>query len=185
MFCIRDTMDIIAHALWTVAVFAVINKKLKKKLNLRFAAAFGVFPDFFAFAPLFIWLFFGLVSGSINFSVLPHPGALEPARADSLFMFRLTSTLYSISHSIFVFLGIFSVAWLMRGKKPAREMGGWLLHILIDIPSHSYRFFPTPFLWPISSWKLDGLSWASPGFMIVNYSLLVLVFVLLRRKKYL
>jgi hypothetical protein len=30
------------------------------------------------------------------------------------------------------------------------EMRGWLLHILIDIPTHSFRYYETRFPWPIS-----------------------------------
>jgi len=69
------------------------------------------------------------------------------------------------------------------------EVGGWLVHILIDIPSHSYKFYPTPFLWPFSEWKFDGWSWGAPIFMIINYSLIIGVYVLFyfvnkKRKKY-
>jgi len=70
-----------------------------------------------------------------------------------------------------------SVPLRMTNKRVPFELLGWLLHILIDIPTHSYSFYPTPFLWPISQFKFDGISWAIPWFMIANYSALALVFL--------
>lgn len=58
-------------------------------------------------------------------------------------------------------------------------MGGWLLHILMDIPSHSYDFYPTPFLWPISDFKINGFHWGTPWFMITNYSLIIISYLIL------
>ena len=58
-------------------------------------------------------------------------------------------------------------------------MLGWGLHILIDIPTHSYQFYPTPLLWPVSSWKFNGFSWTTPWFIIVNYLAILLVYALL------
>jgi len=45
----------------------------------------------------------------------------------------------------------------------------------------SYKFYPTPFLWPISGWKFDGLSWADPWFMLFNYAAIIIVYVLLKK----
>jgi hypothetical protein len=58
-------------------------------------------------------------------------------------------------------------------------MLGWLVHILIDIPTHSYQFYPTPFLWPLSSWKFNGISWGQKWFMIANYSTIVIAYAAL------
>lgn len=62
-------------------------------------------------------------------------------------------------------------------------MGAWFLHILMDIPTHTYRFYPTPFLWPVSDVKLNGFSWATPWFMIVNYSIIILIYLYFYLKK--
>ncbi len=73
---------------------------------------------------------------------------------------------------------------LLLGKRGAVwELGGWLLHILIDIPTHSYKFYPTPFLWPIAGTKFDGLPWDTIWFQLINYSTLLIVFILLSRRK--
>jgi hypothetical protein len=61
------------------------------------------------------------------------------------------------------------------------ELLGWVFHILIDIPTHTLRFFPTPFLWPISSYCASGISWANRWFLLANYSALAIVSFLLWR----
>ncbi len=86
--------------------------------------------------------------------------------------------LYQISHSLFVFSAVFGIVWLIR-RRPVLEMLGWPLHILIDIPSHTLRFFPTPFLWPVSSYHFDGISWGNRWFMLVNYSAIAAVYLAL------
>lgn len=55
-------------------------------------------------------------------------------------------------------------------------MSAWAIHILIDIPTHSDKFFPTQFLWPLSNYKFYGIIWATPWFMIINYGALVIAF---------
>ena len=72
-----------------------------------------------------------------------------------------------------------SQSFRITTKKNPWEILGWPLHILIDIPTHTYQFYPTPFLWPISTYKFDGISWGTPWFMIVNYSSLAIVLITL------
>ena len=60
---------------------------------------------------------------------------------------------------------------------------GWPLHILIDVPTHSSKIFPTPFLFPISNYTFNGISWGNPIFMLINYSALFIVYLFLFRKK--
>jgi len=141
-----------------------------------------VFPDLFAFTIPFIWLFGNLIFGGMSFADLPRPGEIEPAPQDTLPIFRLTSTLYNISHSAIIFLIVFGVVFLIL-RRPLWELGGWFIHILLDIPTHSYQFYPTPFLWPLSGWKFDGFSWGTPWFLILNYSAIIIAYWLLRRKK--
>lgn len=52
------------------------------------------------------------------------------------------------------------------------EMLAWPLHILVDIPTHSERFFPTPFLWPLSDFHVDGHPWSDPRIFIPNVILI-------------
>ncbi|GIW67042.1 MAG: hypothetical protein KatS3mg095_0940 [Candidatus Parcubacteria bacterium] len=171
-------MDIFSHGLWTGAAYKVINKKTKKQFNIKQAIFWGVFPDIFAFSISFIFLFINLVSGKINFDNISHLIEIEPS---AYVIFELTSFLYSISHSIMIFFLVFMVLFLIF-KRPIWELGGWFLHIILDIPTHSYRFYPTPFLWPISDWKFNGLSWATPWFLLLNYLTIIIVYFFLYKK---
>ena len=175
-------MDFLSHGLWAGAVYKAAQRKTKKPLRVWLAAFWGVFPDLLAFTVLFTWLFWNLIFGGLSFSDFPQPDAVEPVLQDTLAIFRLTSILYSVSHSAFIFLLVFGIIFLIL-RRPIWELGGWLFHILLDIPTHSYQFYPTPFLWPLSDWKFDGFSWATPWFLIINYFLIIVVYILLRKKK--
>lgn len=175
-------MDIISHGLWAGAAYKFASAKIKKPLNIRLAVFLGIFPDLFSFAVPFAWLAYGLAFGGLGLADLPRPDATEPMPSDTLPIFRLTSLLYNLSHSAIVFAVVFGIVYFIL-RRPVWEMNAWLLHVLIDIPTHSYKFYPTPFLWPISEWKFDGLSWATPWFLILNYSAIIVVYLFLRKRK--
>ncbi|MEK7634806.1 MAG: hypothetical protein AAB396_02945 [Patescibacteria group bacterium] len=175
-------MDVFSHGLWSAAIYKGANIKIKQRMKIWLAVVFGVFPDIFSFTPLFIWLFGGLIFGYTSFSDFPNPNAIEPVKPDTFLIFRITSLLYNFSHSLIAFVIIFGIVYLIF-RRPAWEMLAWLFHILIDIPTHSYKFYPTPFLWPVSDFKFDGFSWSEPWFLVLNYSALIIVFILLRRNK--
>jgi hypothetical protein len=173
-------MDVISHALWAALIAKLANFKEKIKLNAWAAAFWGAMPDVFAFVPLFIYLFYKLGTGTLDTSQFSHPEDFEPPKADTLFINRLTHFLYEMSHSLMVFFVVFIVVAFIY-RKPIWEMAGWLLHIIIDIPTHSFQFYPTPFLWPFSDYKFDGISWADPYFLVLNYLLIFLVYLLLKK----
>ena len=178
-------MDILAHGLWAVALYMALNlhKKNKKPLlSLKWAFFWGVFPDLFAFVPMFIWRTWQSLMGR----AVPFGRPVEPSGMDTLPIYNATHGLYSLSHSLVVFLIAFALVFYFYKvcKKPNVFItGGWLLHIFCDVPTHSYRFFPTPVLWPISAWKFNGISWGTPWFMALNYSALFVAYVWLFRKK--
>lgn len=61
------------------------------------------------------------------------------------------------AHSL-VLLGLICVVWPNDHVRCVAR--SWLLHILIDIPTHSRdRMAPRP-LWPLWNGSLDGFSWA-------------------------
>ena len=176
-------MDILAHGLWTAAAYTVANKKRvqkkQKRLHVLWATFWGVFPDLFAFTLPWILILFGLATKTINPATIPGPDSVEPPLPHSFpaGIFNLASSLYNISHSAVVFGATILCVWIVT-RKIYWEMGGWLLHILIDIPTHAYSFFPTPVFWPISGWKFShGISWGTPWFMAINYSLLAITYI--------
>lgn len=188
-------MDILSHGLWAGAVAKAINLKRQRPINVWLTAFWGVFPDLFAFTIPFIWLFFNLISGSVNLSDIHPPTGTEPEnkllfgngdvhQAQSSISY-LTSSLYNISHSLIIFLMIFGLVifikkLLKKENVVPWEMCGWLLHILIDIPTHSYAFYPTPVFWPLASWKFSGCPWAHPLFIAINYSAIAIAYLIIR-----
>ena len=160
-------MDIFAHGLWAAAMATGAKRIPGVRIRTGWTALSGVFPDLFAFSLPAIQEFYLRFTGTASFD---HRGA--PHHAEWVWQ------LYQFSHSLLVFALVFSLVSLLA-RRPVLELLGWLLHILIDIPSHSLRFFPTPFLWPVSSYQFDGISWANRWFMLSNYSALALAYLLL------
>ena len=95
--------------------------------------------------------------------------------------------LYNITHSLVVFALVFALL-LVLAKKPVWIVAAWGLHILIDIPTHSLSLFPTPFLWPISNIRVDGLGWHNPIVLAIDIILVIVAYSLwlypkIRRKQ--
>lgn len=181
-------MDIFAHTLWTNIVY--YRKYRTEVRNRTIAVLFGIVPDIFSFAPIFIYQF----ATRIDFFELINK---------NIWVVRYAEVSYKYTHSIIIFaLTLFLVAsvrafWYTLKNNDRLNlvyvrkfiywpMFGWLLHILIDIPTHR-DFYETPFLFPISDYQFGhGVSWGTPWFMILNYSALTLVylywFLVLRKK---
>lgn len=174
-------MDVFSHGLWSAAIYKAVNYKEKTAFKIKEAAFWGVFPDLFAFSIPFIGMFWLWLFGGFDFRNMPGPNDIEPPSQNILWAFNIAAMLYNYSHSLIIFGLIFGLVYFIF-KKPRYEMLAWLLHIFIDIPTHSYKIYPTPFLWPISSLKVDGFSWAHSWFLIINYLALIIVYFLLRRQ---
>src|SRR3989344_5446039 len=154
-------MDFFAHIAWTYIIF----NKLKKK-ELYLALLFGALPDIIGWGGL---LMFNLVNGTFG---RPNLAAIP----------RWTWTLYGISHSIVVFGIVMLVIWLIT-RRLYVFMLAYPIEILMDIPTHSREFLPTPFLWPISDWKFPGFSWGQEWFMLLNWSLIIMLITYINRNK--
>jgi hypothetical protein len=81
------------------------------------------------------------------------------------------SALYDVTHSLPVFALGMLAAWILL-RHAAWPFLAWGLHILCDIPTHTARFFPTPYLWPFETPVVNGIHWTTPWFMAVNYLLI-------------
>jgi hypothetical protein len=46
----------------------------------------------------------------------------------------------------------------------------------MDIVSHAKDFFPTPFLWPLSDARIDGVPWSEAMAFLPNVLLLALLY---------
>lgn len=159
-------MDIVSHGLYGGASF--FNKS---KRSFWTAVWWGVFPDLFAFGtffPFYVWEHgFPPVVGRT-----PSPELIP----------SYIHMLYNFSHSLVVFITIFAVVWWWRDR-PLYELLPWALHILMDIPTHNNHFFPTPFLYPISSYYINGISWGTKWFFISYWIILIAIYVYLFQKR--
>ncbi|MDE2018860.1 MAG: hypothetical protein KGJ13_00765 [Patescibacteria group bacterium] len=153
-------MDIFAHALYTNAIYKSAQKRKRTWREIVEIVFWGDFPDLVTFAIFGVYWYF-------KNSLVYVPGSeyLVPP-----YLEFLLPTLYSIP----LFLLIFSVLWLIRGK-PYWPVGGWGIHIVIDVFTHS-GFYPPQFLWPFSDYHFSGIAWDTPWFWFVTYTLLVIVY---------
>lgn len=160
-------MDILAHGLWTNLVYHKADTP-----EQLLAIGLGMAPDTLAFGPLLIKQ---LVTRQIrtwrkvDATTYDHINRVTPR-----WVFRA----YDITHSIPIWLVGFSLWWLLAGFVPWPAFA-WLIHILVDIPTHSRKFFPTPFLWPLSLYTFDGISWGVPWFMRLNYGALLVGYMIM------
>lgn len=172
-------MDVFAHGLWTNVMYRVIPQTKNSKKTIWWGVVFGVLPDFASFTPIFILTLYRLligegrwVDGRPEFESIPLAG--------------LTDQMYNLTHSLVIWAVVVLLIWAVRKKFPWLLLG-WALHICIDIFSHSTEFFPTPFLYPLSGVEVNGVPWAHPVFMAINYGLLAAIYLviwpLVRRNK--
>ena len=162
-------MDIVAHGLYGGVGF--INKGRRSFLT---AVWWGIFPDLVAFGlffPYFVWM-----RGFNRAEIMRvEPPVLEiiPGYIHGI---------YSFSHSFIAFLAVFLLIWVIR-KKPVYEMLSWPLHIAMDIPTHSNAFFPTPFLFPLSSFTVNGVPWGVSGVFFSYWAVIALLYLMMYRRR--
>lgn len=162
-------MDILSHGLWGGVA---AGRQTKKRFWLAFS--FGVLPDLLAFAPVF------LVHLFTNGFVRPKFATYEPPRPDLLPAY--VNQVYNYTHSFLIFALVFLLVWLVM-RKPFMPLLAWGLHILMDIPTHSTAFFPTPFLFPVSSYVVSGIPWSTPAIFFTNWFAIILTYTYWWRKK--
>ena len=91
--------------------------------------------------------------------------------------------LYSATHSLVIYALFFALLWWLGKKNFTKLTLAWPLHILVDIPTHSADFFPTHFLWPVSNFFIDGISWARPIIFIPNVIIILILYLYWYMKK--
>lgn len=150
-------MDIISHGLW-----GGIALGRKRRNDFIYTFVLSIIPDFLAEGIMFSMIYLGVKDmPSLEYG---HPNITEfPVYAQNF---------YNATHSLIIFISVFMLIWAVR-KRPFWSLLAWAIHIIIDIPTHSYDLFPTPFLWPISDFKINGISWDKPIVMIPNILLLL------------
>ncbi len=149
-------MDVFAHALWTYLFF-----------NNQEWVWIGVLVSFLIDAITFVPI---MIAMWIRGDKMRGPPTLKGTFA------KRWAKLYNATHSLIVLAAVGLIIYVITGSLWGPLLA-WLVHIIMDIPTHSKEFFPTPIFWPISSWTFPGFSWAQPWFMALNYGALILGFV--------
>ena len=160
-------MDIISHGLWGGIAFGRKSKRL-----FWWSFLIGIAPDLLSFGLFSVANILGLVSGP-DWKL----GSVDPL-AFPIAIYKL----YNITHSLVIFALVFGLVWFLR-RKPFLPILAWGLHILVDIPTHSAAFFPTPFLWPISNFTVNGVSWGQPLIFFPDIILLAALYLVWWRSK--
>ncbi|MBU0894005.1 MAG: metal-dependent hydrolase [Nanoarchaeota archaeon] len=151
-------MDVISHGLWAI----LLVKGIFNKGKLWLAFLVGILPDVIPFGIPFVQIIF---SGSTL-------GKEQVINAPSY-----VHILYGLTHSLLIVTIVFLLIYLIK-KKIYIWVLAWPLHILIDIPTHSNEFFPTPFLYPISNFTVNGILWTNPYIFFPNWVLLIILFII-------
>lgn len=152
-------MDIVSHGLWGSVAFGRRNKR-----DFWLGFLFGIAPDFFSFG----------IFTLANLFTLEERGFSRPDLAS---IPSYVHHLYDITHSFVTFAVVFAIIWAVL-RRPLWPMLAWPLHILMDLFTHSTSFFPTPFLWPLVSYRFDGVSWGTPPIFFTNVALLVFAYAM-------
>lgn len=94
----------------------------------------------------------------------------------------LSHHLHCVMHSAVVAAVVGLIAWRVRGALWV-PLVGWWLHIALDIPTHSDDYYAVPFLYPFTYWGMDGVPWTTPWLLVLNYSMLAVVYWVLWRTR--
>jgi hypothetical protein len=178
-------MDTLAHGLWGGAAFGRRNRS-----QWKWAFFLGMCPDLFSFGPFFITHI-----GDIGERWAHHQFGHPDHRLIPAYVYHA----YNVTHSLVVWAALFALAYAVAAYRrngvsasptPSRPnadtpirtiwpLGAWGLHILCDIPTHSTRFFPTPYLWPLPTPFVNGMPWARGWFMLTNYACIGLTYLII------
>jgi membrane-bound metal-dependent hydrolase YbcI (DUF457 family) len=156
-------MDTLSHTLWGGGLFGFRSR-------LKTALLFGALPDLGSFGP---WLAYRLLTGRF-----------EPGKPELAIIPDFVFAAYDVTHSLLVAALAVALAWRWRPEL-GFAMLAWPFHILVDIPTHSRAFFPTPFLWPVSDFTVNGIPWGTPWIWYPNLAGIAVVFAwrLWRRRR--
>jgi hypothetical protein len=154
-------MDFVSHTLWGGVSFGRKNTK-----TFLLAGSISILPDILT-EGLFMVLYL------LNIGGMPGWEHGHPNISDYP---KFAQNLYNVTHSLVVFAIVFILFWV-AARKPIWIVAAWGLHILIDIPTHSLALFPTPFLWPISNIRVNGIGWDNPIILTVDIILLMVAYL--------
>ncbi len=165
-------MDVVSHALWGYAAL-----RWRGPRTARWGALFGAAPDLLFYIPHLLRQIAAYgVPGLLeqfdragrNPNIWRADGPPLPADLQDTY-----THYYVLSHS-FVILGMLMLAWWALRQRDLWLFVPWLLHILMDIPTHE-RYL-TPMFFPFSEFTVMGYSWNRTPVLIANFGGLLLAY---------
>jgi hypothetical protein len=164
-------MDIIIHSLLGLIIFSDLNWKL--------IIIFSILPDVLPFIIPYLKYFihkdiFKRIKKSVKL-VWKEKGdvSISEVLGD---LPDYANRIYAYTHSLILAALLF--LFLFVAYKPiSLYILPWIIHILVDIPSHDKKNLPTPFLYPISEFKVNTHPLIMKWFPIANYSLIIIVLI--------
>ncbi len=155
-------MDIISHGLWGGIAFG-----RQRKSHYYLAVLFGLAPDLLSFGIFTILVWLGLAQGVDWSNGVPPMSAIP----------NYVHQLYNLTHSLLVAIFVIGL-FILVTKGKVWFMLAWPLHIILDIFTHSTEFFPTPWLWPVADYYINGIAWSTPWVFMLNWILLLIAYLL-------
>lgn len=176
-------MDLLAHALWTGAGVAALQRRWPVSGTAAAAGvAMSVVPDLAHSLPVLAWVAAGDGTWAQGLAYAWATPSTEPVLPQWV---RLWSHhLHCTTHSVLVAAAVTVICWPWR-RVMWLPLVGWWLHIVIDVFSHSNEFYPVPLFYPITQRGFGMVAWNTPWFAAWNYGALVAVTIwlwLTRRK---
>lgn len=161
-------MDTFSHAAWGYAVLRWRGPK-----TARIGALTGAAPDLLYFIPSKIEQM--AEKGWPALLLERRPGIWRidgpPLPPD---LIEAYNTYYVYTHSLIILALVLGVLALMGKHSWLWLSVPYLLHIIIDLPTHE-RYL-TPIFYPLWDWKFIGISWSDPIIFWPNLIALVVVY---------
>ncbi|MEI6378322.1 MAG: hypothetical protein WCO55_01555 [Candidatus Falkowbacteria bacterium] len=152
-------MDIVSHIL--------LNNLIYNEVPLAsrwWAIGFGIGPDLVGFFYMFRAKH---LQRALFFNKVPHKYIPGPV----FFVYKAT-------HSLVLWMAVFSALYLLDLKWAALLWSGWAVHIVVDIFTHGAKSFPTKIFWPLSDWYFPGFAWSQKKFLYISYALFAIIYLI-------
>lgn len=166
-------MDVVSHAGWGYAALRWRGQK-----TAWWGALAGAAPDLLTFVPPMVERVSEHGWEGLSHRGPRNPGVWRtggpPLPQDLVDVYN---TYYVYTHSLVVLALVLAAVCLFRRRQFLWFGIPYALHILMDIPTHER--FQTPFLYPLSLWTFEGVSWGHPLIFWPNWVALIGVHVYL------
>ncbi len=172
-------MDVVSHAAWGYAAL-----RWRGRRTSWWGALAGAAPDLLYFIPSTVERVLERGWGGLSPGAARTPGIWRadgpPMPQELLDAYH---NYYVYTHSLVVLGMVAGLLYLLGRRREVWLAIPYALHILMDVPTHER--FRTPFLYPVSMWTLQGISWGHPLIFWPNWVALIgaHVYLILRYRK--